>query len=208
MSDINVAFISEFAYKYRWPFLILLSSICVVGIGVLSSLSFHQDKVEVLSASDQSQTQQQVVDKIVVEIAGAVKTPGVYDLPINSRIDDLIKIAGGLENENSDWVERFINRAAVLTDGQKIYIPSKEEQSGAQSDNNSNGSQNNNSRLGDHININTASQSDLESLSGIGPVYAQSIIDHRPYSSTDELIDKDVIKQSTYQKIKDQLTVF
>ena len=59
-----------------------------------------------------------------------------------------------------------------------------------------------------HININTASQSELESLSGIGPVYAQKIIDNRMYSDVSELHTKDIISKSTFEKIKTEIGVY
>ena len=58
------------------------------------------------------------------------------------------------------------------------------------------------------ININTASQKELESLWGIGPVYAQNIIEHRPYSKVDELIEKKILKTNVYDRNKDTLTVY
>jgi competence protein ComEA len=56
-------------------------------------------------------------------------------------------------------------------------------------------------------NINTASQSELEKLTGIGPVYAQSVIEHRPYSNTQELVSKKIIPQKTYEKIKSEISL-
>ena len=58
------------------------------------------------------------------------------------------------------------------------------------------------------ININTSDLKSLDSLSGIGPVYAQNIIEHRPYSNTSELVSKGVIPNNTYLKIKDKISVY
>jgi competence protein ComEA len=60
---------------------------------------------------------------------------------------------------------------------------------------------------GELININTASASELESLWGIGPVYAQNIIEHRPYSKVEELLEKKVLKENVYERNKSLLTV-
>ncbi|HKC04714.1 MAG TPA: helix-hairpin-helix domain-containing protein, partial [Patescibacteria group bacterium] len=58
------------------------------------------------------------------------------------------------------------------------------------------------------VNINTASLSQLDSLPGIGPTYAQNIIEQRPYSNTTELVSKGAIKQSLYDKIKDKISIY
>ena len=58
------------------------------------------------------------------------------------------------------------------------------------------------------ININTASQKELESLWGIGPVYAQNIIEHRPYSSLEELLTKKIIKKNVHERNKEYLTIY
>ncbi|MHA2055880.1 MAG: ComEA family DNA-binding protein [Candidatus Hodarchaeales archaeon] len=56
--------------------------------------------------------------------------------------------------------------------------------------------------------MNTATLKELDSLPGIGPVYGQSIIEHRPYSTVEELLSKDALKKSTYEKVKDLVTVY
>ena len=58
------------------------------------------------------------------------------------------------------------------------------------------------------VNINSASQSELEGLWGIGPVYAQNIIEHRPYSKVEELIEKKILKTNVYDRNKETLTVY
>src|SRR3989344_1087747 len=87
-----------------------------------------------------------------------------------------------------------------------LEFPSEEENSKIPNSQNSN-----NEILGvldNLININTASQSELESLWGIGPVYAQNIIEQRPYSSVEELLTKKIIKQNVYDRVKDQISVY
>ena len=105
-----------------------------------------------------------------------------------------------------DYVDKRVNRAARLADGQKIYVPSKDENLAPPD------LQDNNTEIfgvdTKLININAASQSELETLWGIGPVTAQNIIEQRPYSSVEELLSKKIIKQNVYDKIKDQIAVW
>jgi len=61
---------------------------------------------------------------------------------------------------------------------------------------------------GSLTNVNSANQSELEDLTGIGPVYAQSIIEHRPYSNVEELVSKGALKKSVFEKIKDSVTAY
>jgi competence protein ComEA len=155
--------------------------------------------------------------KVIVEVSGAVKNPGVYQFESGSRVEDAIKKAGGVTGEaDSEWLEKVVNRAAKLVDGQKIYIPKTSEVLGKQNANlsakNSAGDQSisggNLSGKEKMININTATLAELDSLPGIGQVYGQSIIDHRPYSSIEELVTKGAIKKSVFEKIRDYVVVY
>ena len=185
----------------------LLLGLILIGFGVLfykTDIFSSNDKVEVLNNVTEPQDDK---SEIVVEIAGAVIKPGVYKLSFGSRIDDLLIISGGLSQDaNRSWVEKNINRAAKLIDGQKLYIYHSDEISA----NDSGGIKLDQGVLGindgGHININTSSQKELESLVGIGPVYAQNIIEHRPYSTLEELVTKGVVSQKVFDKIKNEIT--
>lgn len=206
----------EFFLKNRLPLSILLVGVLVVSIGVfaLKGNFVSEDKVEVLEGA----TATQISDISIVEVSGAVTSPGVYKMPKDSRIEDALIFAGGLsEDADRVWVEKTLNRAARLTDGQKIYIPSINESFGSTQDYHSSTSSANdfgvyqNDTVGQGsglTNINSASQKELESLNGIGPVYAQKIIEQRPYSNIEELASKKVIPKSTYEKIKSEISVY
>ena len=184
-----------------------LLGLILIGFGVLlykTDIFSSSDKVEVLNNVTEPQDNN---SEVVVEIAGAVIKPGVYKLPFGSRIDDLLIISGGLSQDASrNWVEKNINRAAKLIDGQKIYIYHSDEISakdsgGIKLDQGVLGADN-----GGLVNINTSDQKGLESLVGIGPVYAQNIIEHRPYSNLEELVSKGAISQKVFDKIKNDIT--
>ena len=198
----------EFLTKNRLPLGIFFAGLLVLALGIfiLKGNFASSDKVEVLEET----TQGLANDFLVVEVAGAVTSPGVYKMPVGSRIDDALIFAGGLSaSADRNWVDKTVNRAALITDGQKIYIPTSDEQLMGTSANNLGVYQTDTSGQGSGlININTSSQSELESLNGIGPVYAQKIIEQRPYSNIEELTSRRIIPRSTYEKIKNDISVF
>ena len=118
-------------------------------------------------------------------------------------LDDAIKKAGGFaQDADREYIAKNINLASVVKDGQKIYIPKVGE---TVSDSNGNAlSSNSKSTL---VNINTATESELDSLPGIGPVRAGKIIANRPYASINDLLTKKVLGEATFEKIKDQISV-
>lgn len=193
--------------------LFFLLGLILIGFGIFfyknGGLS-SGDKVEVLNSSTEGGDASL---EIVVEIAGAVEKPGVYKLPSNSRIDDLLIISGGISvNADRIWMEKYINRAAKLVDGQKVFIPDISKQTNNESANNNVGIKPDQgafiSQTSGLININTSTLSELDKLPGIGPVYGQSIIEHRPYSTVEELVSKGAISKSVYEKIKNLISVF
>jgi len=210
----------EFLQQYRYPITVFLLGLILVGFGVIYFKVGRDNKssnIEVLEEATEAQDQGL---ELVVEISGAVEKPGVYKLSGGSRVEDLLIAAGGISADaDREWVEKMINRAAKITDGQKIFIPSKSELAPNQDyQSEVSGAKNNGdvklyqgvqgSGYDNLVNINTSSQKELEELPGIGPVYAQSMIEHRPYSSVEELLSKDALKKSVYEKIKDLVTVY
>ena len=142
---------------------------------------------------------------ISVDVSGAVKTPGVYKLKDGSRIEQAISAAGGfMETANGEYVSKYLNMAQKLSDGSKVYVPfAGEEVSGPQA-----GVVAGTNTVASKVNINTATQAQLEALPGIGPVTASKIISDRPYQAIDDLLNKKIIYKSTFDKIKDQLVVY
>ena len=198
--------------KYRYPLLIFIVGLTLTACGLFfskSGLLSSPTKVEVLQAT----TSGQISGEITVEIAGEVLSPGVYKLPRESRVDDLLVAAGGFSADaDRGWTDKYLNRAAKLTDGQKVYIPPANQQIDESSAKSSGGyktvSSDFSSDSNNLVNINNASSAELDSLPGIGPVYAQNIIEHRPYSTSEELVSKGAIKQSLYDKVKDKISVY
>ena len=169
-----------------------------VGSGIfLFRNSESTEDIQIISQDSQNQS----AGKIVVHVDGAVAKPGVYELVSDARVSDAVSAAGGL-SESADMVR--VNLAAKVTDGQKIYIPSFAEVSEGKPFGQSVAG-NSTSAL---VNINTAAESQLDTLPGVGSVTAQKIIASRPYGSPEELLTKKAVGQSVYEKIKDMVTVY
>lgn len=213
MEDLPQKFyFDEFLQKYRYHILLILLGLVLIGGGFIflkKSFGVPSTKVEILQSAQSIEGD----GEITAEISGAVINPGVYKLKNGSRIDDLLITAGGFsEDADRVWAEKYLNRAAKLTDGQKVYVISLSEQSESSSAKSGGGyqtiSSNFSSDSNKFININSASVSELDSLSGIGPVYAQKIVEHRPYSKTEDLVTSGVITQTLYEKIKNSITTY
>ena len=155
-------------------------------------------------------------EEIAVHIIGEVKKEGIIYLPKGARIIDAIEEAGG-ETEEADLSQ--VNLAYELQDGQKIYIPNKNEQISEYITSNSGnnviieGSSSQNQKEGENekVNINTANQTELDSLPGIGASIAQRIIEYREengnFKSIEELQNVKGIGDSKYADIKDKITI-
>lgn len=206
--------VENFLTSSRNRALVLLGTIglILIAVGIFffrSGMNFGGTKVEVLSESDEINN----TENITVEIAGEVIKPGVYKLSDGSRIDDLLVVAGGLTSDaDRIWTDKYLNRAAKITDGQKVYIPSVNQQTKTLSAKTGGGDQTASSTFSSDssglININTASLQELDSLPEIAQKRGQSIIEHRPYSNTSELVSKGVISQKLFEKIKDLITIY
>ena len=154
-------------------------------------------------------------ENVVVYVCGAVVNPGVYELPEGSRIDDALAAAGGF-SEDAD--RTYVNLAARLSDGSKLQIPTISETSDEaltkeieSFDTGDNGYKSGASDGSGLININTASQTELATLPGIGEGIAGKIIKYRDengsFKSIEDIMKVSGIKDKLFSKIKDQITV-
>jgi len=184
------AFLSRYKYELfaSLAFISLIGGI-VFGMQVLGK-SRDTDAIIVKSNSDQN---------VMIDIGGAILHSGVYELSLGSRIQDAIEYAGGFSGDvDKDWVSTILNRAEVLVDGQKIVIPLLREEKQIDKS----------SGIDLKININKATQSELTTLPGIGNAYALRIIEHRPYSSVDDLLLVPGIGPSLLSSIRDLVGVY
>jgi competence protein ComEA len=156
---------------------------------------------------------------IFVDVAGAVNSPLVAELPAGSRVDDAINAAGGVTGE-ADM--RSVNRAAPLADGDRVYIPTTEETASGEalpasaaaagsSAGAGGAAQDAGQGAGGKVNINTADSAALQTLNGVGPATAQKIIDYReqhgPFASIEDLTKVSGIGDKTLEKLRDYIAV-
>lgn len=141
---------------------------------------------------------------IIVDVTGWVHDPGVYEFVTGDRVIDAVERAGGAK-PGADL--SILNLAAPLADGTQVVV-SKEGAAGTVG---ATGASTGGTIAGALININTATATEFETLSGIGEVLAAAIVDYRtengPFTSVDELEDVSGIGPSTLDEIRDQVTV-
>lgn len=152
---------------------------------------------------------------IYVDVTGAVKAPGVYTLPAGSRVFEAIALAGGAREDAS--LEN-LNQAGILQDGQQIRVYTEEEAAqmaqqgslpslpGAET-----AAGQEEGQEASKVNINTAGKDELMTLTGIGETRAEAILAYRQetggFQAPEDLMQVEGIKEKTFEKLKDQITV-
>ncbi|HUV46873.1 MAG TPA: helix-hairpin-helix domain-containing protein [Candidatus Bathyarchaeia archaeon] len=203
--------LENFIAKNKLSLILGFIGVSFLIIGTLSTLILTSKKqssnIEIIPSEEEQ------ISEIYVHISGAVQRPGLYKLSSGARVNDVLVAAGGLASDaNRQWFEKTVNLAQKLTDGVKLFIPFEgsdpvqgqtitQEQTSIFSQDSQG-----------KVNINTASLNELDSLPGLGPVYAQRIIDYRNthgfFSKVEDLINIPGIGEKTLEKFKDQITAF
>lgn len=202
--------------------------VIVIGVAILvviywisniftttQDITEQEDMLKIVENTNEKVVSNEESDIIVVHIIGGVKQPGIVKLEENSRIEDAIEAAGGL-TEDSDISD--VNLAYVLEDGIKIRIPTiddeKDEENSYITENSGNGvimeddSESNSDSI---VNINKATQTELETLPGIGPSLASRIIEYREsngkFSKKEDIKNVSGIGDSKYAKMEEFISV-
>jgi competence protein ComEA len=178
-----------------------LAIIAGLVIAITALFVMRGSSQEVIAAPAPLEIESISMQTLMVDVAGAVVNPGVYSLPLNARVVEAIKAAGGLKKgaDTSD-----INQARILKDGEQIYVyPSALSGNG--------GVTRPAIRKNGPIMINRATVKDFESLDGIGPVLANRIINYRksngPFTVIKDLLKVPGIGQSKFAQFKEKLRV-
>lgn len=199
----------------------VLLLVCIAGCGTGDAIYLERAKTDTESASgteedelsaecgnaaetrpmgQENVTVTQTQEECYVYVCGAVFAPGVYVLAPGARIYEAIAQAGGL---TEDAGITAVNQAQEVCDGLMIYIPTKEEAAAypLASEQKQDGV----------VNLNTASETELMTLPGIGQTRAEAILAYRKmhgdFSSTEEIMNVDGIKEGLYNRIKDNIKV-
>ena len=168
-------------------------------------------ETETLQVDDGSiDTDSAVIKDIKVYVCGAVQRPDVYEISADSRIVDAVSAAGGFA---IDAYPEAMNLAETVSDGSRIYVPTKEEVDAlavVYSDTGS-GSGDTTSDSTGRVNINTATLEELTTLPGIGDTRARAIIDYREqngaFGNIEDIMQVTGIKEKSFSKIKDSICV-
>lgn len=213
--------------------IIIISTIMVIGLSYyVYSKEKGKNEISDLQIEETNIEDKEIIKekiKIKVHISGAIKNEGVFELDENSRIIDAIEKAGGLTEQA---YTKHINLAEVLEDGSKIYIPTKEEIENQEKQNNEkqnnedvesfkntnsiNPKENNQNYKSTNqkikkININTATQEELDSLPGVGTSTANKILNYRKengkFKTKEDIKNVSGIGESKFNKIKDLIEV-
>ena len=195
------------------------------GNGTGSDSRKHTSDADIDNESEAVSDREMQQAMIYVDVCGAVANPGVFQLAAGSRVFQAIEAAGGYLPEAA---LTCVNRAGVLTDGQQLYILTQEEmerqgldpaEMAGASDGQMNGSAGTGQNTGmtaqvqqdNRININTADEAQLTTLTGIGATRAQAIIAYReengPFAAIEDIMNVQGIKEGTFAKIKDEIVV-
>lgn len=195
------------------------------GNGTGSDSGKHTSDADIDNGSEAVSDKEMQQAMIYVDVCGAVANPGVFQLAAGSRVFQAIEAAGGYLPEAA---LTCVNRAGVLTDGQQLYILTQEEmerqgldpaEMAGASDGQMNGSAGTGQNTGmtaqvqqdNRININTADEAQLITLTGIGATRAQAIIAYReengPFAAIEDIMNVQGIKEGTFAKIKDEIVV-
>ncbi|MFQ7473430.1 MAG: helix-hairpin-helix domain-containing protein [Anaerovoracaceae bacterium] len=191
---------------------LLLKAAAVILVMVLAFAVFVLNESEDETAQIQEKDELEISDSksIFIDVGGEVKKPTVVELSDGSRVADAIEAAGGI-TDKADLTD--INRAAFVSDGEKIFIPSIiEEETALIGEYGDNNTRQQGAVYSDgKVNINTADSDQLQELNGVGPATAEKIIAYRNengrFKSTEDIKNVSGIGDKTYEKFKDKIKV-
>lgn len=176
----------------------------IVAVLSFGLISHNETGKEVEVIEEPVHAEETVPDRVFVDIGGEVNHPMLAELEDGCRVEDAIEAAGGL---TPDADLSSINRAAFVNDGDKIYIPSTDGTASAGGMQTQPAAA---SAAGGKVNINTADPQELQTLTGVGPVTAEKIVEYRQnngrFTSIEDIKKVSGIGDKTFEKFKDSIT--
>lgn len=164
-----------------------------------------------LSSSSQQRSEEKMEpsqEKIMVDVKGAVRQAGVYELPVGSRVYDAVQKAGGMTDEANS---QSVNLAQKLEDESIVYVAKNGEEIAPVASASAGTTSGEQQSKDGKVNLNTATEAELQTISGIGQKRAQDIIAYREgkgkFQSVDELKNVSGIGQKMLEKLKEHVTV-
>lgn len=209
--------ITLFLQKYRLEaiFLGLAIIICLVSGGIFLSAASASDSKEISQdLPTKVSAKKEVVSpsSIYIDMSGAVEKPDLYKLTSGDRLKDALDEAGGLSDKaDKTYFAQNFNLSRVLVDQEKIYIPTLSDvvkgviTSETNTDNNSTSDKDESGE--NKVAINSASLEELDGLAGIGKTIGQKIIDNRPFTTVEELVEKKIVGQKVFDGIKEHISL-
>jgi competence protein ComEA len=171
-------------------------------------LEQEEDWMTAESAANENTEEETEAIIVIVDVKGAVNMPGVYEAEADDRVIDMINKAGGLK-ESAD--EAKINFAIRVEDEMVIYVPEIGEETEVEQENGMTTAMGGTDQKDGKVNINTADDTELQTLTGIGPAKAAAIIDYRekngPFKEIDDLKLISGIGEKSFEKLKEQIKV-
>lgn len=187
--------------KYSVYFILGIALIILFLLLPEKEKDMHIASMEELESPEELETQSVVPEEIVVDVKGAVQSPGIYITDSNARIHDVIEMAGGL-TEDADANQ--VNFAQRVQDEMVIFVPTKDAAVEIAAGNSF-------TQADGKIKINYATKEEIETLPGIGPAKAEAIIQYREengfFQSPEDLLNVSGIGEKTLEKLKDEIQV-
>lgn len=181
----------------------MIFSICCLIFGFYSLHQYSQVPVCSNNLASSSSDSIDENTNIIVEISGAIEKPGVYDLQRGQRVSEVLEMAGGLSTKADFFlIQKNINLSRIVFDGEKIYFPFQNEITET-----SNQINNDNFEIKTKLSLNNSSKEELMSIKGIGEVKATQIINLRPITSLNMLVENRILSETQLASILNDVSL-
>ncbi|MBM7314988.1 helix-hairpin-helix domain-containing protein [Streptococcus suis] len=207
---------------YKWQ--LALPTVAILLVGTFLIFSQPAQLADQTGLTDLPQTEQtsnsselveetstevsEVPSQLVVDVKGAVAKPGLYTLEADARVNDAVEVAGGLTSQADP---KSINLAQKLSDEAVVYVASKDENISVVTSTTASSAMSQEEKNTSLVNLNTATEADLQTISGIGAKRATDIIAYREanggFKSVDDLNNVSGIGDKTMESIRPYVTV-